>query len=221
MKKSLFILLVFSLLACQKDGGQPLGGAEFANIVPGNFWIYEVKSEGYSLTAKPEFLTYQLKEKIGYAISPNTYIVERSRRLNSSEPWVNIGNAWVGVSAEGIILNNGDGSKFTLKFPLKENVSWSLSQVSTPVDTKVLVKNYGNDATILGKIYTQTATIQAKNDTSLVETNRDIEIYAKNIGLISKEKTNIAYCQSTDCIGKGKPDNGIRYKQNLLSFGKE
>lgn len=221
MKHILCIVFVISLLSCKNEESQPFGGAEYSPIETGNFWIYDVKYEGYSITEKPVFLNYQLKEKIGFEIGTNTYTIEVARRDKPTDTWKSFGSNWIEVRPDQQLVSDGNQVIIQIQYPLTENATWWSNDFENSTKSVIKVKDFGSEYTVLGKNFPESVTIYQKNDSSLVETNRDFSVFAKNVGLVYKEKTAIAYCQNQDCIGKGKPDNGYRIKQSLISYGKE
>jgi hypothetical protein len=68
---------------------------------------------------------------------------------------------------------------------------------------------------INGQKFDKTFSVIQQNDSTLVDLKRRIEIYAEGIGMIYQERTNVLYCNSGDCLGKGKIDFGIKH---ILKF---
>jgi hypothetical protein len=221
MKKYLFLFITILLLSCQNQESNPLAGAEYSPVEIGNFWIYDVKSEVYSLTEKAVFQNYQIKEKVGVEISKNTFTIEVSRRNSNTEPWKPLANSWIEIRPDAQIKAEGSSNIVLLKYPISQNAVWWTSEQVNTKQNQTSIRNFGLNYDVMGKSYSPTISVYQKNDSSLVETNRSFAVFAKNIGQIYKENTAIAYCQNTDCVGKGKPDNGFRIKQSLISYGKE
>ena len=68
---------------------------------------------------------------------------------------------------------------------------------------------------INGQKFSNSVTVVQQNDSTLVDLKRRREVYSEGIGLIYQEKINVSYCNSADCLGKGKIDFGTKH---ILKF---
>jgi hypothetical protein len=66
-----------------------------------------------------------------------------------------------------------------------------------------------------GQKFNNTFSVIQQNDSTLVDLKRRVEVYSDGIGLIYQEKISVSYCNSVDCLGKGKVDFGRKY---ILKF---
>ena len=63
--------------------------------------------------------------------------------------------------------------------------------------------------------------IQEYNPDSIVMWDQRSEIYAENVGLISKESIILHYCTENECLGKQIIEQGIDFRQELIGYGNE
>jgi hypothetical protein len=219
-KKLISLFILSFLAACVAPETQPLAGIEYLPVEKGKFWVYSVREERYSLTAKPVVEVYEMKEKV-VDNSGKIYNIERFKRLNASAAWQYVDTHLLEVQPDGVVaMESAESTPFQkLKFPVSSGVSWTSD--GSEKGQKVIVKDFQKEYVAGKTTFSPTFSVFHKNDTSLIDTDRHLEVFALNIGLVHKEKTKINYCQQADCVGKGKPDNGFRLKQTLISHGKE
>jgi hypothetical protein len=97
---------------------------------------------------------------------------------------------------------------------MSDNLKWNKNDLNTDNETIISTKNFGNSY----QSFQNTVQVIEKEDSSLINKNVILSIYADKTGLIYKENTSIAYCQSTsDCIGSGKIDSGKSFKMKLIN----
>lgn len=66
--------------------------------------------------------------------------------------------------------------------------------------------------------YKNVIEISIQRDSSLINLNKEIELYAPDIGLVKREFKQIQYCQKTpDCIGKNKIESGVIIEKKLIN----
>ncbi len=69
--------------------------------------------------------------------------------------------------------------------------------------------------------FPETVTVLQESKSTEIDFLNRQETYAKGIGLIRREQTELYYCQSANCFGQKKIEFGTRFIQQISSYGKE
>lgn len=204
------ILLVFSLLLvyrCTPSDGVVAEPLSFSLEV-GDEAIYDIIETNYVVNENPTTSLYFLRDVTVEATVDGvnkSYKIERYRRNTSSEAW-KITRVITLSQTPAELIESGEKMSVKLNFPVVEAGSFN-------------VNRYNNSGTALAtykavdkpfRDFLRTFSVVQANDSTLIDLKREVEVYAAGNGLVYKENTQYAYCQSSpDCIGKGQ-----------ISFGK-
>lgn len=229
---TVFTPFVFSLIclwSCQElDCGcvtPPQTGAYFYYPIIGNSIVYDVEEIQYSLTENPKVKNYQLKEVNASffqdADNKEALRIERYRRENDTQKWVidSVFTAKKGIDKALKIENNVTYVKMI--FPIKENIKWNGNLYNSFGEDSYEMKKVNQPFQTNGQSFAKTLSVIQQNDSTLVDLKRRMEVYAEGIGLVYQEKTFVSYCNTADCLGKGKIDFGTKYMLKIKSYGKE
>ncbi|WP_138991444.1 hypothetical protein [Larkinella sp. C7] len=217
--------------ACQPSTTEPIAsGYDYQPLEKGNYWIYEVTEQQFALNGSSTTQTYQLRETIthSYADAANadptgsaTFRVERHRRLNDSQAWQPDSVSSIRITDSQLIKTENNRSYVKLVFPLIDLFQWNGNAFNTDGEDLYQLKNTAKPFSVLSKPFPETATIVQQNDSTLVSQDKRLEIYARGVGLIYKEKVQLQFCSSTpSCVGKAQIDYGIRQYFRLRAYGK-
>jgi hypothetical protein len=188
----------------------PLTGAEFFYPSVGKSNVYEVTETQYTLTTAPIIKTYQLKEFTASFFKDTdgkeTLRIERYRRENDSQNWTIDSVFTAKKDIDKALKTENNVTYVKMVFPVKDGVKWNGN----------LYNNLGNDTYEMKNVrkpfsdYPSTMTVVQQNDSTLVDLKKRIEVYAEGVGIIYQEKINVSYCNTGDCLGKGKIDFGTK-----------
>ncbi|RRB01269.1 hypothetical protein EHT25_22090 [Larkinella rosea] len=216
--------------ACQTTTEPLATGYDYQPLEKGNYWIYDVTEQQFSLNGSSTTKTYQLRETItGTVADPATgdptggilYRIERYRRLNDSQDWVPDSVSSFRIANSQLIKNENNRSFVKLVFPVVDRFEWNGNAFNSAGEDLYQVKNTGIPYRVLNQTFPETATIFQQNDSTLVSQDKRLEVYARQVGLIYKEKVQLQFCSSTPaCVGKAQIDYGIRQYIRLRSYGK-
>ncbi|WP_133299919.1 hypothetical protein [Larkinella punicea] len=217
--------------ACQPSTTDPIAsGYDYQPLEKGNYWIYEVTEQQFALNGSATTQTYQLRETITHAyadavpIDPTssaTFRVERHRRANDSQIWQPDSANSIRITDNQLIKTENNLSYIKLVFPLIDQFQWNGNAFNTAGEDLYQLKNTDKPFVVLSKSFPETATIVQQNDSTLVSQDKRLEIYARGVGLIYKEKVQLQFCSSTpSCVGKAQIDYGIRQYFRLRTYGK-
>ncbi|GAB4030739.1 hypothetical protein [Spirosoma gilvum] len=213
------------LQSCQPEGTIPKDDSQYAPVDVGRYWIYEIREEHYSLSAAPVFSTYFLKEAIGEpglsAQTDKTYKLIRYKRSRSTDSWKTDSVWTVQQWPNRLMRTENSIAVIRLLFPIVVSTAWNQNEYNSLPASSCRYEQIGNAYIANGKNFANTIQVVNKqNDSTAISLNRQVDVYAYQTGLIAKENTALAYCQSTpDCIGKGQIAYGYRRKQTLIETG--
>lgn len=222
MKIILTIIISFLFVACENINSNlppPQDGGNFFYPNTGQSVVYDVEDTQYELTGKFTVKTYQLKESIASIFKDlegkEALRIERYRRENDSQKWT-IDSVFIAKKEIDKALKTENNVTYVkIIFPIKEGVKWNGNAYNSLGNDIYELKKANQSFQTNGQKFDNTFSIIQQNDSTLVDLKRRIEVYAENIGMIYQEKTNVLYCNSGDCLGKGKIDFGTKH---ILKF---
>jgi hypothetical protein len=180
----------------------------------GDYWVYQVTQETYSLTNAPTKRTFQLQEKVGNAFTQNGQLVfqiEESIKRSEQAAWQINAIRTVYKNLSEVVSQENNVPSVNLIFPVSATTSWNVNTYNAQPDTLLRYENAGQPFTVGNRALERTVSVVGANDSTLVGLDRYRRVYAQNIGLVYRENTSFAYCQSSpDCIGKGIIASGTR-----------
>jgi hypothetical protein len=226
VKHFLRYFIAFALFNTACDNGDPKpvdSGQEYFPLITGNYYVYDVVEIVYSEVAPTKNLVYQLKVEVSDSF-PNgegdhTYVLSRSTRNNETDAWKDLDTWSVRSNDREVILNEGNVSFVRIAFPLKAGKTWNGNKYNNQLADEYEINDTGKNFDAGGVTFENTFTVlQEDNEDFIVFLDKREEVYAKDIGLVYKEVTQLAYCTTNDCIGQQKVKSGIIYKQQINDY---
>jgi hypothetical protein len=220
-------LLVFLTLmvACDSPEVKPVDiGLNYFPLQTGSYQIYTVEEILYSEIKATETLLYQLKVEAVDSF-PNldatyTYVFNRSKRDSETEPWRNLDTWSVRSSDRELVVNEGNVPYVKLIFPLKKELVWNGNKYNTLPKDDYMLATLDEPFVTSGMTFDQTLqVIQEDNQDFIVAQDKRTEVYARNVGLIYKETTQLKYCTKDNCTGQQIIESGVIYKQAIIQYG--
>ena len=216
------LLSSFLLLACDNINSNlppPQDGGKFFYPNVGQSVVYDVEDTQYELTGKFTVKTYQLKESIASTFKDldgkEALRIERYRRENDSQKWMIDSIFTAKKEIDKALKTENNITYVKIYFPIKEGLKWDGNAYNSFGSDIYELKKANQTFQTNGQKFDNTFSVIQQNDSTLVDLKRRIEVYAENIGMVYQEKTNILYCNSNDCLGKGKIDFGTKH---ILKF---
>lgn len=236
MRSNWFILLfLLLLLGCHSREVRPKStGTEYFPLKVGGFWVYNVLETSISQLNGQSGSFYELKVYISDSIQSSgqvTYILQRFKRTDASQPWVPIATWSARKDQFQVILQVGNVPYVKLAFPLVDGKSWNGNTLNnlggtdrcldgTFVCENYLVTNLAKQFEGTGISFDNSVTILENNENDpIVKQDVRKSVYAKSAGLIYHEITLLEYCTVGSCIGKQIVENGSILKQTLKDYG--
>ncbi len=235
MKKSVSFFLISSLLflfSCKKEKSQDavdLGYTYLPNEI-GRYVIYQVDSISYNDFFNPvkiDTAHFQLKEIIESHFTDNegreSERLERYVRKNDSLPWV-LRDVWYQTRSKTKAEKIEENVRFVkLIFPIEANQKWN-GNAFNPIGNYEYEYKLVDTRKIVNKlIFDSTLTVNQLLDSNLIGKKYQVEIYAKNVGMIYKRFVDV---QDKSSSIEPKPlaeriDAGTDFTYKVLSYGKQ
>ncbi|MCS6822645.1 MAG: hypothetical protein NZ551_12370 [Microscillaceae bacterium] len=222
------LFLLFALFACEQIPVEPLEkrlGLAYAPIEVGRYIIYEVTEKIYSLSAPMEEKKYQLLERIAETFEDiqgeNALRIERFKRNTVTEPW-QIDSVWVAKRTSQLFIKTENNIPYIkLTFPIQENKTWNGNARNNFSEQTYRMTNLNQRRRIRNLTFDRTLQVIQRRDSSLVGLNKQIEIYAENVGLIYKESNVVTYCSTPNCLGQGIISFGNITTFQIIAYGQD
>lgn len=222
MKIIIIIVSSFLLLACDNFNSNlppPQDGGKFFYPNTRNAIVYDVEDVQYELTGKSTIKTYQLKEVSAStskdADGKELLRIERFRRENDTQKWTIDSVFTAKKEIDKALKTENNVTYVKISFPIKDVLKWNGNAFNSLGNDTYELKKINQGFQTNGQKFDRTFTVIQQNDSTLVDLKRRVEVYADGIGMIYQEKTNLLYCNSGDCLGKGKIDFGTKH---ILKF---
>jgi hypothetical protein len=210
-----------AIFSCKKQDESIDKKTEYFGLEKGNFVEYEVTYMFHdSLLQKHDTIIYQLKTLIGDTILDNVGRIasefHRFQRKNSTLPWEET-DIWTAIIVDNRAeLIEENQRKVKLIFtPTLEKV-WDINAFNNIGTVDAFYSSIDESKTINNLTFENTLTVEEENYKTLLETKRKFEVYAKNIGMISKTYKNLQFK-----FGSSKPIKGEEYYFNVTNYGVE
>ncbi len=226
-------LLGVGLSACRPLGDSPLPsegneariGYDFFPLETGRFIAYDVQETRYSLASVPVVSAYQVKERIGEAFTQTesiaSYRLERFRRTSETQPWQLDSVYTVRRETIRAVRTEHNVAYIKLVFPVIEGLRWNGNVFNANGSETYELRKLDQPLRVGNLAFDRTLTVTQQADSSLVSLQRRTECYARSIGLIYRENTQLFYCNAPNCLGKGTIDFGTQLIYRIRTHGKE
>ncbi len=238
MKISLFIAIISCALffSCAKKKipqDESLLGLDYYPTTIGRYVIYDVDSTIYnSLTQDTVVTKYRIKEKITELFTDNegqeALRLERFiKKYNPNKPYDSI--AWaikevwmVNANKKSVQVVEGNVRFTKLVFPIQQGANWNGNAKNTIGEWMYTYEYIDKTESIGSKQLDKVLNVKQKNYRTLISYQNYTEKYAKGVGLVYREITDIL---SNNVIAnvpvEGRIEDGLIYKQTLVTYGNE
>lgn len=225
MKKIIFglFVLTFALIGCKKEA--PIEetldyGYSFFPLTVGDSACFQVEKIFWNdFNQTIDTSNYLLCEYVesyttNYA-GDTLYRIERMTKPDNSEPW-RLDSVWFATrnTREAIRVEN-NRSYVKMVFPVHENQTWNGNIYNVYDEKTYKCTAVDSAANVNGTYYEKAAYIQQQYDTSLINSDIETEIYARNIGLVQLYKIHV-YKEYNPSSGQFEITSGYRYIQNRI-----
>lgn len=215
---------MIAAVACQSTDPEKISDGEYLPLQKKIFQIYDVNSVTYTDLNPPETLAYQLIAEVVDSF-PNsdesyTYVIHRSKRTDStSTTWVPVDTWSARVTGQQAVVNEENIPYVKIAFPAVNGKTWNGNSLNAGDENDYKITDARKPFTTGGTTYHDCITIIQNNDDNLVNTDIRKEVYARHVGLVYLEKTQLNYCTDINCFGQKQIKNGVVYRQAIRSYG--
>lgn len=220
-------LVVLVVVSCSSDEVRKTDpGMDFFPLQKGRYQVYDVNEIKYTLGV-PETLAYELKIQVvdSFAVQEGyTYVTYRYKRAAGETAWTYMDTWSSTLDDRQAVQSEANTSYLKLKFPLKEGGTWNGNLYNNGTAEDYLLQDVGQSQTFNQMAFDNCVTVkQSDNEDFVVFLDKRKEVYAKNVGLVYKETTQLHYCTDTNegCLGQQVVNEGIIYTQTIKEHGLE
>jgi hypothetical protein len=224
------------MLACSKKkvpNNEGLLGLDYYPVTSGKYVIYDVDSIVYTELPKDTFTyKYRIKEKLADSFTDNlgqpAIRLERYiKKFDAAKPYDSIPwtmkEVWMvnaNLKSVQVVENNVRFTK--LLFPIEEKASWNGNANNTLGEWNYIYDYIDKKEVINNTTLEKVLLVKQKEYRTLISYQNYKEKYAKGIGLVSREITDLL----SNTIIAGTPvenriESGVIYKQLLVTYGNE
>jgi len=213
-----WLFLAVLLLGCTSqcnDCAPAATGTEFFPLKEGAFIEYDVQEQAFALGQAAVVRSYQWKELVAEKYQDITgqtaYRIARFRRANDTQRWQADSTITIRLGIDQAIRNENGRDYVKMLFPVYEKSAWNGNAYNALGEDNYELRNVGIPFKVGTQSFERTTTVVQQNDSTLVDQDRRIEVYAADVGLIYRENTKVQFCSSSPgCVGKGQVDFGLR-----------
>jgi hypothetical protein len=208
-------------------------GLDYYPTTIGKYVVYDVDSIVYTQLPKDTIeYKYRIKEKLSDNFTDNQgkpatrierYIKKYDPlRSYDSIPWT-IKEVWMmNADQKSIQVVEGNIRYTKLIFPVQEKATWNGNAGNTLGEWTYIYDYIDKSENINNNTFNNTLRVKQKDDRTLISYQYYTEKYAKNVGLVYREITDLL----SNNIIAGKPvesriESGVIYKQTLVTYGHE
>jgi hypothetical protein len=220
-------LVIFVLNCCSEKNitlDEDRLGLDYFPLEVGQYRVYDVYEILYNISSF-DTLAYELRESVVNSFENSevstTYTINREKRLNDTELW-KLDSVWTARKTKAIAVSiENNISLVKVVFPIEDKINWDANIFNSSgerlftYDLNVEPMTIGNEEfSDLVKV------IQSDILENIVNQDQRHEIYAKGIGLISKNGIMLTFC-TVGCPDQKTIIAGRFIEQTLKFYGQE
>lgn len=212
--------------ACDDCEDQLLSGTFFFPTEIGRFVEYDVVEEEYPLGKSVLVRRYQWKEVMAERYTDPTgqplFRIARYRRNADGQRWDADSTITLRVVTDHAVRNENGKEYVKMVFPVSEKKGWNGNLYNNGGEDNYELKNVNKAYIVHKTTFDRTATVVQQEDSTLVNQDKRVEVYAAGVGLVYREMIQLQFCSSAPtCVGKAQIDFGTRRYVRFRNAGKE
>jgi len=237
--RSFFILFILLSLLVHCSDEDPINtdiGLDFFPLHTGNSWVYSVEETTITQSVT-EVNNYELRvtfiDSIKNINGGYTFTLQREKRMLATDAWESF-ETWTATVQNNKVIQNESNILFVkLVFPLHQAAKWNGNEFNNLPDNGNLFNDKDSELYRISEFdksinlttgleYSKSLTINHNSFTDpIVGKDERKEIYARDVGLVYKEITQLEYCSTPNCLGQQKVDKGVILIQTLKSYASQ
>ena len=233
------------LIGCDSEVQKSVDiGPDYFPLQKGVYQIYKIEEIIHSGSVQPETLRYELRAEITDSfpsVEGNyTYVMHRKKRDKADTAWrsfdtwsvrktdreciVTEGN-YPYLRPSGVIdqllVTNGNTPYLKLALPLRTGNKWNGNKYNNLNEDEYEIVSLNEPLAAGDMIFGKTLMIkQEDNDDFVSFLDQRKEVYARQVGLISKEVVQLLFCSEDYCHAQQIIKYGRKYKQEIIEYGR-
>lgn len=224
----LISLFAFCLVSCESRKVEPDPsrlGYDYFPLETGRYSIFDVHQTYYSLATEPVIHIYQVKDEVSESFTDlsgeTAYKLFRYSRKDTLSAW-QLDSVWTAKRTPSQAIRTENNVPFVkMVFPLEAQQTWNGNALNNRGSDDYQTEAFRNTYLLPKHTFDNTITVVQQSDSSLIGQDKRLEVYAQGVGLVYREQVQLQFCStSTECLGQGKIDFGIKFYYRLNSYGK-
>lgn len=220
------VIVVLLAAACDTEDRKPVDiGKDYLPVAVGTYQIYAVDETQYSSVAGVTELHYQLMTEVVDSFPTDdgeyTYVIYRRTRNAETDAWTYLDTWSLRVTDAEAVVNEENIPYVKLTFPAGSGRTWNGNKFNTGAEDRYDMASVGQAYTVGDQRFDQTLVVeQEDNQDLIVFQDKRTEVFAKGVGLIYKETTQLNYCDKPECLGQQQIESGVIWKQSIILYGR-
>ena len=230
-----WIALVVLIVSCSRREPAPLPAVtDYFPLQTRHYSIFLVDSTVITQNVSTTY-HYQLQTVLTDSF-PNseggyTYVMQRSKRSDSTSAWTSMESWSLRATPYEAVVNEGNVAYLKIVGPPGNGVAWNGNAYNVNGGTEKcpdadtftcdiyeitgFMKAFtaGN-----GLSFQNTMTVDQNDDEDLTQKDVRSEVYAKGVGLVSRQMNVLEYC-TVNCTEDQFVDTGLIYTQTIIAYG--
>jgi len=217
-------LAIVSVSCNSTNDPVPLNSSEYFPLSKNFYQVYDVNEIRYHQNVA-ETLAYELKtvvvDSFLTAGSDYEYVIYRSKREIGETDWTFLDTWSARVNNREAVVNEQNIAYLKIKLPIFAGTAWNGNAYNTLDEDEYELENVGRPDTVNGTPYSDCITVnQSDNEDPIVFFDVRKEIYARYVGMLYKEITQLHY-DTKDHYLEQYVESGLIYKQAIKAYGFE
>lgn len=217
--------LTLILVSCSDPSEQTSDhGFEYFPLQTGQFVELDVTRTNYQRFQPEETIRYLARETTGDSFMETDSQRVFNIKYSSKRPSLNWKEDSAGVqwhTKDKVLVQEGGNTIVKMSLPVSNGLRWNGNLLNNNKERIFEAAKVGEPHSDTYLSFPNTVTIIRQDDSTLLSRNRYIEIYARNVGLIRRERIYLQYCYTADCLGKGVINSGWREISIIQNHGKQ
>jgi hypothetical protein len=190
----LYFSLALIIFGCEKNTVEPSidHSSKYQPLAVGYSWIYLADSIVFygNGTQKPDTFQYLVKQEITDKFINNegleAFVISQSYASDSNTKWTFSNLFTLHKNANSLFRTYKDVGTITLSFPFNLSKEWNGNQYNSEYETECHYDSIHTALSTSKMRYDSTTVVIREQEINLITSKFEKEVYAANVGLISK-----------------------------------
>jgi hypothetical protein len=225
LKKSTLPMLLAWVTACTTPGEpEKRSQQSYFPLDAGQYSEFRIEKTIYAQHKAEEKILIQARKRILAPFSREDgqviYPIEYTSRINQAfSETDSVTAAWQTLNR--IFEQEGGKPVVKLTLPVYDHAYWNGNAFNAGKARQYRTVQVSKPYLVGQMLYPNTITIVIQDDSTLLSRKKYIETYAADVGLIRRERIDLQYCYTVDCVGRGIIYSGWKEIMTIQNFGKQ